>query len=269
MVNSLSWRIVQASVVGTSHSELGEVCQDECFATATFAPDGQEYFVGVLSDGAGSASHGKAGAELACRIGVEIIEQTLQNINSSSFDLATISAWALAVRRHICDSAEAKRLRPRDFACTLLGALLSNSIAAFFQIGDGAIVVRDGDELRPVFWPDSGEYANMTHFVTDDDALAHLRTKLWISSIPSYLPDEIAMFSDGLQRLALVYQSQTVHTPFFEPMFSELRKADLQTCDPLTNQLARFLDSTKVNERTDDDKTLVLATRRGFFLSGT
>ncbi len=269
MVNSLSWRIVQASAVGTSHSELGEVCQDECFATTIFAPDGQEYFVGLLSDGAGSASHGKAGAELVCRIGVEIIEQAIRVTNVSSCDLATISAWVLAVRQQICNSAVAKGLRPRDFACTLLGALLSNSIAAFFQIGDGAIVVRDGEELRPVFWPDSGEYANMTRFVTDEDALAHLRTKLWISSIPSGLPDEIAMFSDGLQRLALVYQSQTAHKPFFEPMFAELRKADLQTCDSLTNQLARFLDSPNINQRTDDDKTLVLASRRDFLLKRT
>jgi hypothetical protein len=70
------------------------------------------------------------------------------------------------------------------------------------------------------------------------------------------------MFSDGLQRLALVYESQTAYTPFFEPMFSVLRKADLAACDTLSDQLARFLSSPKVNERTDDDKTLVLATRR-------
>ena len=122
-------------------------------------------------------------------------------------------------------------------------------------------MVRDGDELHPVFWPESGEYANMTHFVTDEDALAHLRTKIWISSVSERLPEEIAMFSDGLQRLALVYQSQTVHNPFFEPMFAQLRNADVRTCDVLSDQLARFLDSPIINERTDDDKTLVLASR--------
>ena len=77
------------------------------------------------------------------------------------------------------------------------------------------------------------------------------------------------MFSDGLQRLALVYQSQTVHEPFFEPMFAELRNADLQTCNSLSDQLARFLDSPKINERTDDDKTLVLASRRDLLSNRT
>jgi hypothetical protein len=45
-------------------------------------------------------------------------------------------------------------------------------------------------------------------------------------------------------------------------MFGTLRKADLAACDRLSDQLACFLGSPKVNERTDDDKTLVLATRR-------
>lgn len=263
MVSSVTWRIVQASAVGTSHSELGEGCQDECFATTLLTPDAQEYFLGVLSDGAGSASRGKHGAELACRIGVEIIDQCVRESTFYlSCNLPIVTCWVTAIRQHICAAAEAKGLRARDFACTLLGALVSKKLAVFFQIGDGAIVIRDGNELHPVFWPESGEYANMTRFVTDEDALAHLHAKIWISSMSGRLPEEIAMFSDGLQRLALVYQSQTVHKPFFEPMFAELRKADARTCDVLSDQLARFLDSPKINERTDDDKTLVLATRR-------
>jgi hypothetical protein len=263
MVGSVTWRIVEASTVGTSHSEAGEVCQDECFATTFLTPNDQEYFLGILSDGAGSASHGKDGAELACRIGVKTIEECVRKATFQlRCSLPTIAEWVFMIRQHLCEIAEAKGIQPRDLACTLLGALVSNKLAAFFQIGDGAIVVRDCDELRPVFWPESGEYANMTRFVTDDDAMAHLHTKLWVSSFPSSVPDEIAMFSDGLQRLALVYQSQTVHKPFFESMFTKLRKADLRTCDLFSDQLAHFLNSAKINERTDDDKTLVLATRR-------
>ena len=80
MVSSVTWRIVRASAVGTSHSEVGVGCQDECFATTLLTPDGQEYFLGVLSDGAGSAARGKDGAELACRIGVETIDQCARGI---------------------------------------------------------------------------------------------------------------------------------------------------------------------------------------------
>ena len=43
------------------------------------------------------------------------------------------------------------------------------SWSAFLEIGDGAIVILDDGVLRPVFWPQSGEYLNTTYFVTDSD----------------------------------------------------------------------------------------------------
>ncbi len=257
------WRVVQASAIGTSHIAKGETCQDECLAGAFRMPNGEEYFLSLVSDGAGSASHGRFGAEMACRKGREVIEWWIRQEQSlSRLTLATVTSWVVAIRQNICQAAEAKGLTPRDFACTLLGTIVGSKAAAFFQIGDGAIVINKGDDFQPVFWPDTGEYANMTYFVTDEDALVHLHSKIWLSSRESSLPDEAAMFSDGLQRLALVYESRTAYQPFFEPMFGTLRKADLTACDMLSDQLARFLGSPKVNERTDDDKTLVLATRR-------
>jgi hypothetical protein len=45
-------------------------------------------------------------------------------------------------------------------------------------------------------------------------------------------------------------------------MFAVLRKQSPELCNVLDEQLRQFLDSPAVNERTDDDKTLVLATRR-------
>jgi hypothetical protein len=73
--------------------------------------------------------------------------------------------------------------------------------------------------------------------------------------------NEVALFSDGLQRLALSFEQRTPHTPFFEPMLKVLRSKEPLDCAALDGQLAGFLDSPQVNERTDDDKTLVLASR--------
>jgi hypothetical protein len=253
------WRIVQASSPGTSHIDHGEVCQDECLAGVFDAPDGEGYFLGLVSDGAGSAVHGGRGASITCEAGSVIIEQWVcESTSLSKLTPEAVTSWVVAIRQRICQAAEADGLISRDFACTLLGAVVGTNTAAFFQVGDGAIVIGDGDSFSPVFWPETGEYANMTYFVTDEDALVgHLRVEISLSP-----PEEVAMFSDGLQRLALVYESQTAYTPFFEPMFRTLRKADLITYNTLSEQLARFLSSPKVNERTDDDKTLVLATRR-------
>jgi hypothetical protein len=252
------WRVIQASSTGTSHIEKGEVCQDECLARVFCNPDGKEYFLGIVSDGAGSALHGDRGASIACEAGSAIIEQWVRETASlSGLTQDAVTRWVVSIRQRICETAESSGLYPRDFACTILGAVVSAKAAAFFQVGDGAIVIGDDDGFHPVFWPETGEYANMTYFVTDQDVLAHLQVEISLSP-----PDEVAMFSDGLQRLSLSYESRTAYTPFFKPMFGTLGKADLDTCDTLSSQLGRFLDSPKINERTDDDKTLVLATRK-------
>ena len=73
--------------------------------------------------------------------------------------------------------------------------------------------------------------------------------------------NEVAVLTDGLQKLALHYQSQTAHTPFFRPIFAWLRQAPDDYAEKFASSLAGYLDSPKVNECTDDDKTLVLATR--------
>ena len=71
----------------------------------------------------------------------------------------------------------------------------------------------------------------------------------------------MALLTDGLQGLALRFASREAHGPFFEPMFARLRREARRGLDGLHGELARFLDSPAVNQRTDDDKTLVLATR--------
>jgi hypothetical protein len=74
--------------------------------------------------------------------------------------------------------------------------------------------------------------------------------------------DEVAIFTDGLQMLALNMESRTVHQPFFSDLFRYLRMAnDADKVSILNGKLATYLDSPGINGRTDDDKTLFLATR--------
>jgi hypothetical protein len=145
----------------------------------------------------------------------------------------------------------------REYACTLLLAVITPDVAGYGQIGDGGIVIDSGNGLELVFWPEVGEYANMTCFITDEDALERVRVL-----VRHAVPDEVALFTDGIQRLALDFKSGAVHAPFFEPMLAVLRQRSPADCAALEMQLEAFLDSAKVNSRTDDDKTLVLASRR-------
>ena len=253
------WRIAQASAVGTSHIQSGQECQDDCLAERIVAADGAEYFIGLVADGAGSAIFSREGAELACQTAHALISRWLTTgVVRSSLDRDLVLTWFEEIRRLIFDKAATRSVRPRDFACTFLATVIGPDAAAFFQIGDGAIVVCRNDVVAPVFWPDTGEYENTTHFITDDDALMRLR----ILILP-VVPDDVAMFTDGLQRLALSYQSMSAHVPFFDQMFGIVRRAKTEECDALSDQLACLLGNEKVNERTDDDKTLVLASQRG------
>ncbi len=246
------WNIVRASAVGTSHAASRLLCQDDCYADIF-----QNHLICLVADGAGSAKKGGQGAELACSTARDRIEIAVEGQPLPIFDEFAVKEWIHAVRQVIHETAEADGLTTRDYACTLLGAVVGPKEAVFFQIGDGAIVASVGAAQGVVFWPESGRYANMTHFVADADALAHLQVVVTTAQI-----DELALFSDGLQRLALSFEQRIPHVPFFAPMLAVLRKLEPSECAALDEQLARFLDSPQINKRTDDDKTLVLATRR-------
>ncbi len=247
------WKFVCRSVVGTSHRRDGLPCQDACRAVTVRANEAEDVLILVCADGAGSAARADVGAVTACdALAASAGADLKEGLPVSEVERDTVLYWFDKVRQELTANADLALLTPRDLACTLLLAVVGADAAAFAQVGDGAFVVGDGGEYRPVFWPQSGEYANTTNFVTDPayaDNLAFERR-------PGRL-DEVALLTDGLQRLALDFTGKTAHRPFFEPLFRQLRAAD----GDLTVALAQFLNSPRVNQRSDDDKTLILAAR--------
>ena len=97
----------------------------------------------------------------------------------------------------------------------------------------------------------------MTFFITDHDWPQHLHFEMRHASFT-----DVALMTDGLQRLALHFENRSPHPPFFEPMFDALSGAAPGFASDLEASLVAFLQSEAVNLRTDDDKSLVLATRR-------
>lgn len=253
----MSWRWLNVSTVGTSHVDGGTPCQDDCLVDVISGAAG-EILIAIASDGAGSAAHAENGSALACEsLYAAVAEWAAAGGAVDDLTREAIEAWILRLRTAIEHRAAEMDAGVRDFACTLVAAIVGERAAAFLQIGDGAIVVGTDDVCEVVFWPDSGEYANMTFFTTDDDWQKHVRFEVRKAAF-----DDIALMTDGLQRLALHYDTRTPHAPFFAPMFGALQKAAAGFAADLEPALVSFLGSTAVNERTDDDKTLVLATRR-------
>lgn len=251
------WRAAYASAQGTSHIESNQPCQDACGHEKFVTSEGKQFLVMIASDGAGSASLSHEGSQMVCQILLEKISQffeegwTLNQITEryARFLLRYVSARLGRVAR-------LREIKKRDFAATLLVALIGDEYAAFFQLGDGAIVINSDDGYRPVFWPQSGEYANETYFVTDTSAAKNLRFTFLNETI-----NEVALFTDGIQGLALKYDVQAAHPPFFRPLFEYLRSAPEEALPQLNEQVEKFLDSDAVNTRTNDDKTLMLACR--------
>ena len=248
------WKAIYTSVRGTSHHDGNLPCQDACRVVALQQEAGQVLVV-LCSDGAGSATHSERGAELACDHLLALIQRGLEVTGFTAIDRETVIGWLDTVRSRLAEESELLQVPIRELACTVVAAVVAEDEAVFFQIGDGATVIARGEEYASVFWPQSGEFANTTNFLTCETYQSHLE----FSRLPERI-DEVASFTDGLERLALRFHDQTVHSPFFTPMFRALRQT--KDTELLFEPLRAFLESEKVNDRTDDDKTLVLATRR-------
>ena len=259
------WKYISASVVGTSHVLNGTPCQDSNLCRVFTRPDGSEILVAIAADGAGSAKRAEVGSALACSLFVREMEALFGAEAEGEAEICSVTIeffqhWLTSFQTEITMRAEQEELRARDFACTLVAAIIGERGAVFAQIGDGAIVVpspEEHDEYCYVFWPQKGEYANETYFATDLNAHAELQYDF----VPCRI-DEVAVLTDGIQSLALHYQTQTAHNPFFRPVFTWLRPARENYKDGFSTSLATYLSSEKINQFTDDDKTLILATRR-------
>jgi len=206
----------------------------------------------VVSDGAGSAKFGAFGAWLTCRFLSVRFREWMQENPELPSDEGLVD-WVDKLRDRISTIATRRGTVPRQFAATLAAIIVAPDEAVTLHIGDSAVVGRKGGEWDVLCWPENGEYASSTYFVTDDpeprlDITRHQREH-----------DAFALFSDGVGDLALSHLEQAAHSRFFDPM---LRPVDAAPGEgrlvELSAKLATYLAGPSVCERTDDDKTLIL-----------
>jgi hypothetical protein len=213
--------------------------------------------IATLSDGAGSAARAEVGAQLTTSLIADIVAEQLTD-GVPYEQVSSLLRYAIGEGR-LALELQAQRAGGviDDYACTLVVALLSaNGGGIVAQIGDGAAVIDHGDHSwRPVHWPDHGEYANTTHFLTEPDALDALQ--LAILDRPTR---RVCLFSDGLERLVLDFRDRSAHAPFFDAVFQPLTQhAEAGHAADVSRKLEGLLNSDKINSRTDDDKSLLCA----------
>lgn len=249
------WAWAAAGCRGTSHERSGVRLQDAhtCFTPTRKSND---IFVSIVSDGAGSAAMGGQGASLICRAVGAGARRHFQSESALPTDVQ-VETWIDAARDLIYVVAQRRGAAPRDFAATIVCAISNGNETLIAHVGDGCAVFKDTtlNEWNAITWPDHGEYASTTTFVTDDPA-PKLRINRHNGPVGA-----LVLFSDGLERLALDFVGKQPFSPFFESVCRPLLGIAAGRSRSLSEQLKLYLNSAPINERTDDDKTLVLAVR--------
>ena len=247
------WRVLSASVQGTSHIRAGLPCQDSVYSRADL-PGGA--LIAAVADGAGSAPLSDIGSSLAARESVEAARLSMLHTSanvSESYLRATAHASVLIARSALHREARKRGRSVRDFATTLILVISAGDVLAAAQIGDGAAVVSDRSGDYSLFTtPQRGEYANVTQFLTSANALDSLELKTETIDL-----SRLAMFTDGIQNLVLDAATGVPHAPFFAPIFSWF-ESNADRPDS-ASALKALLVSPRVTSRADDDVTLLLA----------
>ncbi len=252
-IELFEWRVVAASVRGTSHERIKQLCQDAHHWE--MLPEG--VLVAAVADGAGSAALGKIGAIVASQTAVETIRLKLAQPQAPEDD----KGWQLllnnalvAAKTAVEAEAVACQMTARDLATTLIIVVATPKLIASAQVGDGVAVASDSQgNLIALTAPQRGEYANETTFLVSPNALETAQVNLWHGATAN-----IAVLSDGLQMLALEMTDGKPHVPFFSPLFHFM--ADVTNETEAKEQLVALLRSERIQKRTDDDLTLLLAT---------
>jgi serine/threonine protein phosphatase PrpC len=246
------WRVIGASEQGTSHVQHNLPCQD---AFAWKIVNG--YLMIAVADGLGSAIKAEQASKAIVEEALHLFSNkqaafAQQEKEEDQADLLrSIFVEARSLLQQIATIEEASL---KDYASTFLVAILHPKGFIAGQIGDGAMVVKKADDsLALVNTPQQGEYINETIPITADNALDALSISSYQGEIQAF-----AVFSDGLQNLALDMANQAPYEPFFTPLFKIASDVSFDT-DYTSAQLAGFLRSERICQRTDDDKTLVLA----------
>lgn len=256
----MTWKVVVRSAVGVSHQAQQLPCQD--FGDYCVI---ENIVVGAVADGAGSARYANLGAKLAVeaaltyltRIGTYLYKRphAWQQLAQSPTEDRITQLFTRTLKKAIATlktCADTHAYPVQDLACTLLVFVATPHWLAAMQIGDGFVVVRaPHQEYQLLFQPDKGEYINETTFITSDQAVSDMQSCLRFGST-----EFICASTDGLEKVAIRLSDWMPFSPFFTPLEAYLHEHT--TLELEDRYLIDFLNSERLNARTDDDKTLLL-----------
>jgi len=204
-----------------------------------------------VADGAGSAPFAKTGADIS------VARAVLYLRNIADLVAADHSLWGPAVRcafdaakGSLLDFGAAQGIETGQLATTLQVALLGRMAYCYGRVGDGGGVGRLRGALVPLAPAPANVFANETTFLTSERS----EPDVFFGTDPL---TDCAIFTDGLQPVAMQLAHWTPHTPFFSPLFDFVRASpDVAAAE---DSLGAYLGTDKFDKRTDDDRAVVIS----------
>lgn len=253
----MPWKIASCTVLGPGHRTEGRPCQDS--SGHCYISDG-DITIGVVSDGAGSATYSEWGSKVAARAALFHAKGfviTSQFVRGEPQVRQCPRHIISNVRKELEEEAFTRHCLLSELACTLVVFIASSRWLTAVQIGDGFIVYKrtNGAAYELLFVPHKGEFANETTFITSKNFIDTAQ----VYSSPLDV-EFICASTDGIDHVSLDKPSDRQwmpHQRFFKPLHEELVAAT--DPDAISKELAQFLDSASVTKITSDDKGVVLA----------
>nr|WP_263627817.1 PP2C family serine/threonine-protein phosphatase [Komarekiella delphini-convector] len=219
-----------------------------------------DVIVGAVADGAGSAKYSDIGSKLAVKTVLKCFSDINEYPQKQAFSQALSKEEAQKVFAKIVNQvitelqkqADEGDYSANDLACTLLVFVATPDWVAAMQIGDGFIVLRSqNSEYQLLFQSDKGEFVNETTFITSTNAVKDMQLE-----VISEKQEFICASTDGLEKVAIRLSDWKPFSPFFKPLEEYLHEP--VNPEEENKYLTEFLNSERLNSRTDDDKTLLL-----------
>jgi len=250
------WRWAGAIRRGAVHVSDGSPCQDSA-AVLELCVGGEGLLVGVVCDGAGSASQSKRGSFLVSQSVISSVRHYFHlGGKFSALDRAVLQGWLSTAQDGLVRKAAELDCTVKDLYTTVTIALVGEKATHIAQVGDSACAVLLGGRWQVPIWPMNGLYANETYF------LHRFPQTRWEYVRLNGRAEALAMFTDGPAELLLEHKAKAPFVPFLEQVIPHLLSdSGTGRSHKISNEIGAFLDSSRVCDVSSDDKTLILAGR--------
>ena len=241
-----------ASVPGAGHIRYGTPCQDASGIVLSPRP------AAIVCDGRGSAKLSHFGAQGAVRAffsQLNVLEPFLAGVLDREAPPEKWNGLCRLLYRTLLqvklDLAAEKGGDEKDFDFTVAFAVAGRKSIGCFQVGDGAIVLRNDGICRTAFDPDKGEFSNQTCFLRPG---GEAKGRYHAGLFPAQGNAGTAITSDGPEYL-MFRQADMEPGPIFGQLLDDLAAGELCEQD-LRDYLTRSVWAA--DPRGSDDRSIAV-----------